>query len=82
VAALLAEMTEAVRGVLQNAEIELVPATRFEDLPGWDSMHLIAVVVEIECRFDLLFELQEIETLYTAGDLLRMTARKRALASA
>jgi hypothetical protein len=45
-------------------------------------MHLIAVVVEAECRFTLLFEPDEIETLHSAADLLRMILRKRALAAA
>lgn len=78
----LAELNEIVRVLLQAADIELSPGTRFEDLPQWDSMHLIAVVVEIECRHDLLFEPEEIEALHTVGDLLRMAARKQALAAA
>ncbi len=78
----LAELTDAVRGVLRNSAIELAPATRFDDLPDWDSMHLIAVVVEAECRFGLLFEPEEIEALHTAGDLLRMIAHKQAMAAA
>ena len=81
-AASLARLTEIVRGELRNADIELACGTRFEDLPGWDSMHLIAVVVEVETRFDLFFEPAEIETLHTADDLLRMIAYKQALASA
>jgi acyl carrier protein len=38
-------------------------------------------VVEIECRFDLQFELVEIDRLTTVGDLLRMIAAKQALAA-
>ena len=71
-----------MRGVLRDADLELVPTSRFEDIPGWDSMHLIAVVVEIECRFGLVFDLEEIETLHDVGNLLRLTACKRATASA
>ena len=79
-AAPLASITDIVRGVLRDADIELSSATRFDHLSEWDSMHLIAVVVEIESRFNLLFELDEIETLHTIGDLLRLMAHKRALA--
>jgi acyl carrier protein len=81
VATPLARLTEIVRSELQDSDIVLSSATRFEDLTEWDSMHLIAVVVEVECCFHLLFEPDEIETLHTAGDLLRLTARKQALAS-
>jgi acyl carrier protein len=81
-AALLADITEIFRYVLRDPGIELTSATRFDELSEWDSMYLIDVVVEIESRFDLLFETDEIETLHTTGDLLRMLAHKRALAAA
>jgi acyl carrier protein len=81
-AATLADVTEILRYVLRDPDIELSSATRFDDLSEWDSMYLIDVVVEIESRFNLLFESDEIEALHTAGDLLRMLVHKRALAAA
>ena len=67
---------------MRDSEIELAPSTRFDDLAGWDSMDLITVVVEVECRFGLQFELPEIDRLVTVGDLLRMIEAKQALAAA
>lgn len=81
-AASLADFADIVRGVLQNPDIELSAATQFEEIPGWDSMHLIGVVVETECRLSLLFEPDEIEGLHTVGDLLGVTVRKQALTTA
>ena len=78
----LTELAGLVRTVLHNPEIDLETSTRFEDLPAWDSMDLISLIVEAECRFDVLFETDEIDRLNTVGDLLRMIARKRALARA
>ena len=45
-------------------------------------MDLVTVVVEIECRFGLEFELTEIDRLSTVEDLLRMIATKQAIAAA
>jgi acyl carrier protein len=45
-------------------------------------MDLITVVVETECRFDLQFDLPEIDRLVTLGDLLHMIEVKQALAMA
>jgi acyl carrier protein len=45
-------------------------------------MDLITVVVEVECRFDLQFELPEIDRLTNIGDLVRMIEAKQALAAA
>lgn len=78
----LAKLAEIVRDELRNADIELTPNTRFEDLPGRDSMHLIAVVVEVETWFGLMFEPVEIEAVHTADDLLRMIACKQAAEAA
>jgi acyl carrier protein len=82
VAAPLAEVTAIFRTVLRDSDLEIDPTTRFEDLPGWDSMDLVAVVVEAECRFDVQFELFEMDRLSTVGDLLRMLMTKQALAAA
>jgi acyl carrier protein len=81
VVAPLPEITSILREVLRDNDLELTPTTRFDDVAGWDSMDLVTVVVEIECRFDLLFELAEIDRLTTVGDLLRMIAAKQALAA-
>ncbi|HEX4369414.1 MAG TPA: acyl carrier protein [Rhodopila sp.] len=78
----LAEITTILREVLLDPSLECAPATRFEDVTGWDSMDLVTVVVEVECRFGLQFELAEIDRLVTVGDLLRMVAAKRALLAA
>jgi acyl carrier protein len=77
----LAGLTDIVRTVLRDDDTELAAATRFEDIADWDSMHLIAVVVEAEERFHLRFEPADIEALHTAADLLRVIASKQLLAA-
>ena len=81
-AAALAEIRAIVRDVLCDRTIELEPLTRFDDVAGWDSMDLVTVVVEVECRFGLQFELTEIDRLSTVDDLLRMIATKQAVTAA
>jgi acyl carrier protein len=78
VAAALPEITAILREVLRGDSCEVTATTRFEDLAGWDSMDLVAVVVEAECRFNIQFELVEIDRLTTVGDLLGMIAAKQA----
>ena len=43
---LLTNITEAVRSVLRDPDLELTLATSLDDILGWDSMDLIAVVVD------------------------------------
>jgi acyl carrier protein len=78
VAGHLADITDVVRGVLGNPDIALSPATRFDDLPGWDSLHCVAVVVGAEYRFGLAFNAEETEALESVGDLLRAITAKQA----
>jgi acyl carrier protein len=77
-AAILADVTDIFRTVLQDPCVELTPATTSDDLPAWDSMNHIALVVEAECRFDIQFQTAEIEDVTSVGDLVRMIQGKLA----
>ncbi len=76
----LAEVTAILRDVLDDPEIELTPDTVAADVPGWDSMAHIALVVETECRFGITFQIAEIEALHRVGDLVRLVEAKRGAA--
>lgn len=78
----LSGVTAIVRDLLQDHSIELNAATRFDEFFDLDSMDLIAVVVEAECRYGILFEVAEIDEIVTAGDLARMIEAKQLVAAA
>jgi acyl carrier protein len=77
-AEILAEITDVVRQVLENRTIELASDTEMGDMAGWDSMNHIAILVEAECRFDLVFDLVELDAITTVGHLVRLIQSKRA----
>lgn len=74
----LAELTDIVRSVLDDPQLTLTEETTAEDVPGWDSMAHIAVVVEAECRFGVTFAVTELDALRRVGDLIRLIEVKRA----
>lgn len=76
-AAVLAEVNDIVRQVLEDRTIELRADTPIGDLAAWDSMNHVAILVEAECRFDVLFELAELEAVPTVGHLVRLIQAKR-----
>jgi acyl carrier protein len=78
----LSDVISVVQEVLRDNEIKLQRATRFEDIQGWDPMDLVSVVVEIECRLGVQFELMDIDRIVTIGDMLSMVSAKQAMASA
>ncbi len=73
----MAELTDIIRTVLDQPEIAITIETSAEDVPGWDSMTHIALVVEAECRFGISFAAAEIEQLRNVGELARLIEAKR-----
>jgi acyl carrier protein len=79
---LLSEVILVAREILRDDKLVLESDTRFDAIPGWDPTDLVSVIVELECRFDVQFELPEIDRIATVDDLMRMIVAKRALAAA
>ncbi len=72
-----AELTDIVRSVLDDPCVTLTETTTADEVPGWDSMAHIAVIVETECRFGITFAATEIDALRRVGDLARLIEAKR-----
>ena len=73
----LDEVTDILRAVLDDPDLAITADTVAADVPGWDSMAHIALVVEAECRFGITFRTTEIEALRRVGDLVRLIEAKR-----
>jgi len=52
-------------------------ATTAKDVPGWDSIVHITLVIEIEREFNVKFRMAEIEKLRNVGDLVAILAAKQ-----
>jgi acyl carrier protein len=79
---ILAEITDIARLVFENPSLELTLQTSSDDIPKWDSLSHIALVVEAECRFDIRFRSNEIEELKNVGELVRLVQAKLELVAA
>jgi acyl carrier protein len=56
--------------VLQQPMPELTPATAFRDVPGWDSVAHLALLLTIERHFNTAFTSAQMVQMQTVGDLL------------
>jgi acyl carrier protein len=74
----MAELVNVFRTVFDDPEIVVTEATTAEDVPGWDSMTHIALIVEAECRFGITFAAAELDGLRRVGDLARLIETKHA----
>jgi acyl carrier protein len=77
-----AELTQVFRDLTSDPALEIAPEQTPDDIPGWDSMTHIAVIVELECRFGVQFRAAEMDSLYSIGELVRAVEAKRARAAA
>jgi acyl carrier protein len=77
--AILAEVGDIFRSVLEDPLLEITLQTTTDDVSGWDSMRHIAIVVEAECRFDIQFRTHEIEYLTNVGELVQLIEAKCSL---
>jgi acyl carrier protein len=77
---ILSVLTDIFRSVFEDPDLELTLETTSDDLPGWDSMNHITIVVEAEYRFDIQFRTAEIEDLTRISELVRLIETKRAVA--
>lgn len=77
-----AEVVGMIHDVLGDSGVELTPNTTAEEVPGWDSMAHITLIVEAECRFGVQFQIAEIEGLHNLGELVQAIESKRPRAAA
>jgi acyl carrier protein len=59
------------RDVLENDEIELTESTVAADIPEWDSLNHIYLVVAIEKQFKIKFTTHQIQSWQCVGDVLK-----------
>ena len=70
--AIMGELTDVFRKVLDNPDISLTPQTTAEDVQDWDSLNHIFIVVEVERRFGIKFQAAEMEELKNVGELAEL----------
>ena len=74
---ILLQLTDIFRTVLDDDTLVLQPETTAADIPAWDSMNHITIVVEAERHFGIKVRTAEIESLRNVGDFVALIAAKR-----
>lgn len=74
----IGKMTGVFARVFDDETIQLLDATTAQDIPGWDSLTHINLIIEIEEEFDLKFTVDDIAGLKNVGEMVAMVERKLA----
>jgi acyl carrier protein len=62
--------------VFDNDDIELTPETTAEDVEEWDSLGHIRLIATVEAKFNVRFDLPEIEELSNVGEFIDLLVSK------
>jgi acyl carrier protein len=73
---ILAELTQIFRGIFDDDDLQITPATSADDISEWDSLKHINIVVAAEMEFKVKFQTSEIESLKNVGELVDLIAAK------
>ena len=79
-AAILQQLTTIFRDVFDEPGLQIDYATTAQDVPGWDSMNHITIVVATERHFGIRVPTSEIEKLQNVGEFVSLIDGKLAKA--
>ena len=69
---ILGRLDSIFQDVLDDEEIRLTPATTAADVPGWDSLNHVRLMVSVESEFKVKFTAAELNKLKNVGDLVAL----------
>jgi acyl carrier protein len=74
---ILDELQAVFRDCFDDDDLVLTPGTTAADVPGWDSLRHVMLMVAVEQRFGIRFGVQELPGLKNVGELVALIAAKQ-----
>jgi acyl carrier protein len=72
---ILTDITTLLRDVFDDPELSPSPATTAKDVPVWDSMKQVMILLAVEEKFGIELTTREMDGLRNVGDLVAAVAR-------
>ena len=72
------ELTQIFRDQLRSPALLIGPAMTPDDVPGWDSAAMVAIIMSVEEQFGREFSRRELQEFRSVGDLVRLIRRSDA----
>jgi acyl carrier protein len=75
-ARILEELTILFRDIFAQEDLVVTPATTAADVPGWDSMKQIEIVIAAEEKYGIRLKAREVDAMRSVGDLISLVDAK------
>ncbi len=75
-ARILEEVATLLRDIFAREDLAVTPATTAADVPGWDSIKQIEIVVAAEEKYGIRMKAREVDGLRSVGDLVALIGEK------
>jgi len=73
---ILEEVTTLLRDIFARDDLVVTPTTTAADVPGWDSMKQIEIIVAVEEKYGVRVKAREVDALRSVGDLVALIDEK------
>lgn len=73
----LATLTDVFRDVFDDEDIVISRETTAKNIPAWDSVNHVTLMIQIESKFKLRFNSGEVAGLKNVGELIDLIDRKK-----
>lgn len=70
------EVQKIFRKVFDDEQLEIKDSTYSGDIEDWDSLERINLIVAMEKRFQLKFDIQEVGELENVGEMIDLIERR------
>jgi acyl carrier protein len=74
--AIWSELTEVFREIFDDPELTIGPGTTARDIPDWDSLAHIQLMVATEQAFGMRFNTGEVASLNNVGEMVALIASR------
>jgi acyl carrier protein len=64
--------------VLREPGLQIGPSTKAEDIPAWDSLNHVRLLIRLEQLYGISFPVDEVEVVRNVGELLALIDRLKA----
>jgi acyl carrier protein len=64
-----------IANVFEEPEENIRPETRRDDVPGWDSLGILALIAALDRDFDIVLEPEAIQAMASVEEILQVLRR-------